>query len=887
MNAPLDSSAATPAAIHRQDYRPPAFLVESVDLHFSLHPTATRVRAKLALRRQGESSVLELDGEAVTLIEASLDGASLAAPRLEMLPSGGLRIADAPDSFVLETLVEISPEANTELSGLYLSGGNYFTQCEAEGFRRITFFPDRPDVMARYSVTMEADRATCPVLLSNGNPAGSGELPEGRHWARWEDPHPKPSYLFALVAGDLVAVRDRFTTRSGRDVALAIYVRDGDQDACGHAMASLKASMAWDEAEYGLEYDLDVFNIAAVSDFNMGAMENKGLNIFNTKYILARPETATDADYEGIETVVSHEYFHNWTGNRVTCRDWFQLSLKEGLTVFRDQHFSEFMGSAAVKRLANVRRLRAAQFPEDAGPMAHPVRPDSYVEINNFYTATVYQKGSEVVRMMRELIGAANFRKGMDLYIARHDNQAVTIEDFVRAMQDASGLDLSRFSRWYAQAGTPELRVEDSFDPATGRYVLTLSQTTPPTPGQPEKQPVPIPVAMGLLGPDGAPLPLRLAGENAAEAPEERVLLLEEARQDFVFEGLGEGKPVPSLLRGFSAPVKLSGLPLESLGFLAARDSDPFVRWESGQQYATAEMLRLVAAHRAGEAPALPEGLANIIAAVLDHAESDPAFAAEALALPSEDFVAGQMTVADPEAIHIVRQALRREIGARFAPRLAALHDGLENSGPYRIDGVSIGRRALRNAALSYLAQAPGTDGLPRARAQFAAGANMTDVLAALRVLVDSTDPAREEALATFHARWRNDPLVLDKWFALQATSSRADTLVAVQALALHPDFDLRNPNRVRALVGAFAAGNPVHFHAASGEGYRFLAEMVIALDPVNSQVAARMVGPLGDWKRQNEQRAGMMRAELQRILARPNLSKGTFEKVSKSLAMD
>ncbi|MBO1073040.1 aminopeptidase N [Roseomonas marmotae] len=880
------STNATPATIHRQDYRPPAFLVDSVELHVALHPTATRVRARLAMRRNGDARDLELDGEALTLIEASLDGAPLAAPRMEHLPGGGLRIADAPDAFVLETLVEISPEANTELSGLYLSGGNYFTQCEAEGFRRITFFPDRPDVMARYTVTIEADKATCPVLLSNGNPAGAGDLPGDRHWARWEDPHPKPSYLFALVAGDLVAVRDHFTTRSGRQVALAIYVRQGDEDGCGHAMDSLKAAMAWDETEYGLEYDLDVFNIAAVSDFNMGAMENKGLNIFNTKYILARPDTATDGDYEGIETVVAHEYFHNWTGNRVTCRDWFQLSLKEGLTVFRDQHFSEHMGSAAVKRLANVRRLRAAQFPEDAGPMAHPVRPDSYVEINNFYTATVYQKGSEVVRMMRELIGHENFRKGMDLYIARHDNQAVTIEDFVSAMQDASGVDLSRFSRWYAQAGTPELRVEDDFDASTGRYTLTLSQTTPPTPGQPEKQPVPIPVAMGLLGPDGVALPLRLQGEDAAEAPEERMLLLEEARQDFVFEGLGNRRPTPSLLRGFSAPVKLTGLELPALGFLAAQDSDPFVRWDSGQQYAVAEMLRLIGAHRAGgAAPALPEGLATIFAAVLDRAEADPAFAAEALALPSEDFVANQMPVADPEAIHLVRQALRREIGARFAPRFAGLHDALQDTGPYRIDGASIGRRALRNAALSYLAQAPGSDGLPRARAQFAAGANMTDVLAALRVLADSDDPAREDALAAFHASWRHDPLVLDKWFMLQATSSRADTLAQVQALALHPDFDIRNPNRVRALVGAFAASNPVHFHAASGEGYRFLAEMVIALDPVNSQVAARMVSPLGDWKRQSPERAAMMRAELERILARPNLSKGTFEKVSKSLA--
>jgi aminopeptidase N len=880
--APPPPATIPPATIHRQDYRPPAFLVDSVDLHFRLDPTATRVRARMALRRNGGSHDLELDGEALELLSITLDGEELRPPRYALLPSGGLRVTGLPDTCVLETLVEISPEANSELSGLYLSGGNYFTQCEAEGFRRITFFPDRPDVMSRYTVTLEADKASCPVLLSNGNPAGQGELPSGRHWAKWEDPHPKPAYLFALVAGDLVAVRDRFTTRSGRDVALAIYVRQGDEDACGHAMVSLKASMEWDEVEYGLEYDLDVFNIAAVSDFNMGAMENKGLNVFNTKYILARPDTATDADYEGIETVVAHEYFHNWTGNRVTCRDWFQLSLKEGLTVFRDQHFSEFMGSAAVKRLANVRRLRASQFPEDAGPMAHPVRPDSYVEINNFYTATVYQKGSEVVRMMRQIIGPENFRKGMDLYIARHDNQAVTIEDFVAAMQDASGIDLSRFSRWYAQAGTPELAVADAFDAATGRYSLTLTQSTPATPGQPDKLPVPMPVAMGLLSPDGAPLPLRLAGENAANAPQERVLLLEEATQTFVFEGL-DAKPVPSVLRGFSAPVRLSGLDLPALGFLAAHDSDPFVRWESAQQYATAEMLRLIAA---GGPVALPDGLAAIFAATLDRAGDDPAFAAEALALPSEDFVADQMAVADPDAIHAVRQALRREIGSRFAARFASLHDSLADIGHYRIDGGSIGRRALRNAALSYLAQAPGSDGLARAEAQFAAGGNMTEMLAALRVLVDSNSPARDAALAAFHARWKADPLVLDKWFVLQATSTRPDTLAAVKALANHADFDLRNPNRVRSLVGAFAAGNPAQFHTASGEGYRFLADMVIALDPVNAQVAARMVSPIAAWKRQDESRAALMRAELERILALPGLSKGTFEKVSKGLAV-
>lgn len=869
------SATTPPPTIRREDYRPPAFLVDEVDLHFALHPAATRVRARLALRRNPAAPAaadLLLDGEALRLVAARLDGEVLPPARMRAEPGGGLAVLGVPDVFTLETEVEIDPEANSELSGLYRSGGNYFTQCEAEGFRRITYFPDRPDVMARYTVTLEADRAGCPVLLSNGNPDGAGDLPEGRHWARWTDPHPKPSYLFAVVAGDLVALRDRFTTRSGREVALAIWVRRGDEDACDHAMDALKRSMRWDEEAYGLEYDLDVFNIAAVSDFNMGAMENKGLNIFNTKYILARPETATDADYEGIETVVAHEYFHNWTGNRVTCRDWFQLSLKEGLTVFRDQHFSADQGSAAVRRIADVRRLRAAQFPEDAGPMAHPVRPDSYVEINNFYTATVYQKGAEVVRMMRALIGEANFRKGMDLYIARHDNQAVTIEDFVAAMQEASGTDLSAFTRWYAQAGTPEVAVREAFDAAAGRYTLTLAQSTPPTPGQPEKLPVPIPVAMGLIGPDGRP----------AAAP--RVLLLEEAERDFVFEGLRE-RPVPSLLRGFSAPVKLSGLPLESLAFLAAKDSDPFVRWESGQQYATTEMLRLVGDVRAQRPLVLPEGLAGITAALLDRAEEDRAFAAEALVLPSEDFVADQMPVADPEAVHAVRRFLRRALGTRFAARLAALHDRLADSGPYRTDGAAIGRRALRNAALSYLGAAEGGDGLARAEAQYAARQNMTDVLAALRVLADAEGPAREAALEDFHARWRHDELVLDKWFAIQATADRPDLLAQVEALSRHADFDLRNPNRVRALIGAFASGNPAWFHHASGEGYRFLGGMVARLDAVNTQVAARMVGPLGQWKRQDAARGAMMRQELERILARPGLSKGTYEKVSKALA--
>ncbi|WP_040613336.1 aminopeptidase N [Teichococcus cervicalis] len=863
-----------PPTIRREDYRPPAFLVDSVELHLSLHPAATRVRARLALRRNpaaGPGDTLELDGEELRLISAALDGVALPPERLAHRGDGGLRIHGVPAAFTLETEVEIDPDANSELSGLYRSGGNYVTQCEAEGFRRITYFPDRPDVMARYTTTIEAGREDCPVLLSNGNPDGAGELPEGRHWVRWVDPHPKPSYLFAVMAGDLVALRDRFTTASGREVALAIWVRRGDEDACGHAMDSLKRAMRWDEETYGLEYDLDVFNIAAVSDFNMGAMENKGLNIFNTKYILARPETATDADYEGIETVVAHEYFHNWTGNRVTCRDWFQLSLKEGLTVFRDQHFSEDMGSAAVKRLANVRRLRAAQFPEDAGPMAHPVRPDSYVEINNFYTPTVYQKGAELVRMMRRLIGAEAFRRGMDLYIARHDNQAVTIEDFVAAMQDAAGRDLSRFARWYAQAGTPELRVEEAYDPAARRYTLTLSQAIPPTPGQPEKLPVPIPVAFGLLAPDGA------------ELPGAGLLLLEEARQDIVFENV-PAKPTPSLLRGYSAPVRLTGLSLEQLGFLAAHDTDPFVRWDSAQQYRVAEMLRLVGEFRARRPLALPEGVAAIAAAQLGHALEDPAFAAESLPLPSEDFVADQMATADPEAIHAVRRFLRQALGARFAARFAGLHDALAEAGPYRIDGAAIGRRALRNAALHYLAAGDAAEGERRARAQFDAAGNMTDQLAALRVLAHGSGPARQEALARFHARWKAEPLVLDKWFAIQAMAERDTVLAEVQALADHPDFDLRNPNRVRALVGAFAMGNPSAFHHASGEGYRFLASVVLALDAVNTQMAARIVSPLTDWKRQDAARGAMMRAELERILARPGLSKGTYEKVSKGL---
>jgi aminopeptidase N len=867
------AAPAPPIAIRREDYRPPAFLIDTVDLRFDLDPSATTVRSRLQVRRNPDAAReadLRLDGEALTLLSISLDGSKLRSNRYTREPGGGLVVHDVPDAATLEITTRIAPDRNTELSGLYVSGGSFFTQCEAEGFRRITFFPDRPDIMSRYSVTLAADRARVPVLLSNGNPGARGESGDGRHWMRWVDPHPKPSYLFALVAGDLVAVRDSFTTRSGREVQLAIWVRRGDEDRCGHAMEALKTSMAWDEERFGLEYDLDVFNIAAVSDFNMGAMENKGLNVFNTKYVLAKPTTATDGDYQGIETVVAHEYFHNWTGNRITCRDWFQLSLKEGLTVFRDQEFTADQGSAAVKRLADVRRLRAAQFPEDDGPLAHPVRPDSYIAIDNFYTATVYQKGAEVVRMMQTVIGRDGFRRGMDTYVVRHDNQAVTIEDFVASLGAGSGTDLAPFLAWYDQAGTPEVGVSDAYDAKARRYTLTLRQATRSTPGQPVKHALPIPVAMALIGPDGADLP------GTAQ-----VLMFDRAEQDFVFENV-PALPVPSLLRGFSAPVKLSGLSRERLRFLAAHDSDPFVRWDSLQTYAASLMLEQIATDGP---PAKPDaGLVDAFAHTLKGADADPAFAAEALSLPSEAYIADQMEEADTDAIHAVRQTLRRQLGTVLGAELRATYKRLSNTGAYATDGATIGKRALRNACLAYLGAA-GEEGVRLARAQFDAQGNMTDVLAALDVLAASDGPDRAAALAAFHAKWREDDLVLDKWFAIQATSPRPETVKDVQVLVRHADFDLRNPNRVRALVGAFSAGNQVRFHDASGAGYRFLADVVIALDPLNSMTAARLVNPLGTWRRHGPARAALMRAQLQRIAGTANLSRGTYEKASKALA--
>ncbi|HXV23448.1 MAG TPA: aminopeptidase N [Alphaproteobacteria bacterium] len=876
-----------PQPIRREDYRPPAFLVDTIDLALELRDEGTIVHSRLSIRRNPETAdrtaPLVLDGEELSLTSLLLNGERLGDNRYQLEPQR-LVIRDVPDRFELSVTTEIHPHRNTTLSGLYVSGGNYCTQCEAEGFRRITYFPDRPDVMARYTTTIAANKARYPVLLSNGNADGGGDLPGGRHWARWVDPFPKPSYLFALVAGDLVALEDRFTTFSGRDVTLRIYVRAEDRDKCGHAMESLKKAMRWDEEHFGREYDLDLFMIMAVSDFNFGAMENKGLNIFNTKYVLARPETATDADYLGIEGVIAHEYFHNWTGNRVTCRDWFQLSLKEGLTVFRDQEFSSDMNSRAVKRIADVRRLRAAQFPEDAGPTAHPVRPDSYIAIDNFYTPTVYEKGAEVIRMIHTLLGAENFRAGMDLYFVRHDGQAVTCEEFVKAMEDASGVNLAQFRLWYAQAGTPEIEVEEGWDDASGTLALTVRQTLAPTPGQPVKKPMVIPLAIGLLDESGGELPIRLEGEGEA-LPGTRVLPVRSPEERFRFTGLSK-RPAISLLRGFSAPVRLKPFSRERLTFLFAHDGDPFARWEAGQQLATSLLLDMARSWRQGGRSGLDPAFIDALGQTLADHRLDAAFRAEAINLPSEAFLADQMGVADPEAIFAAREAARAAVAARLSEALLAAYQVNQEGGRYRVEPEAIGRRALKNMALSYLA-VPGGDprGLEIAMSQYRHGGNMTDVLSALSLLADRPEPEREAAFADFYERWRDEALVVDKWFALQAMSRLPDTLERIRRLLQHSAFTYGNPNRVYALIANFGTGNPVRFHASDGSGYRFLADQVLILDRRNPQVASRLLPPLGRWRRQTPARQALMRSELQRVLETPQLSKQTYEIASKGLA--
>lgn len=874
----------SPKAVYRKEYAPPAYRIETVDLDVALGEESTRVASRLAIRAAADRpGPLVLDGEGLDLVSIRVDG-DILPQAAYTVAEDSLTIHSPPRQFTLETEADIRPQDNTALEGLYKSRGSFCTQCEAEGFRRITWYLDRPDVMAVFTTRISGDKARYPVLLSNGNPIERGDLPGGRHFDVWHDPFPKPCYLFALVAGDLACAEDRFTTRTGREVKLRIYVEPGREDRCGHALESLKKAMRWDEETFGLEYDLDIFMIVAVSDFNMGAMENKGLNVFNDKYILANPETATDADYGFIEAIIAHEYFHNWTGNRVTCRDWFQLSLKEGLTVFRDQLFSGDMRSHPVERIKQVRALRARQFPEDAGPMAHPVRPDSYIEINNFYTATVYEKGAEVIRMMHALLGRDGFRKGMDLYFERHDGQAVTCEDFVRAMEDANGADLAQFRLWYSQAGTPELEAEGRYDAAARTYDLTVRQHCPPTPGQPTKQAMHIPLALGLLDGAGREIPLRLEGEAAERAATSRVLDVRKPSQTFRFAGVG-AEPTPSLLRRFSAPVKLKlDLPATGRGRLIAHDSDPFSRWETAQQYAAGLMLEMVKAVQGGGEPKADAAFVEALRDVLRDTTLDKALIAETLVMPSEDYLAQHMAVIDVEAIHAVRESLRREIAARLKADLLDAYRGNASNRPYSPDPNSAARRRLRNVTLGYLGATGTPDGIALAADQARTADNMSDRMGALSVLNDLDDPARAEAMDAFFAHWKDDALVIDKWFSLQAMSSLPGTLQAVEKLLAHPAFSIRTPNKVRALIGAFCQSNQLRFHAADGSGYAFLADRVLELNRINPQVAARLVGALGQWRRFDVGRQTLMRAALDRIAGSEGLSPDVYEIASKSL---
>ena len=880
------NNESTPQAIHLKDYTPPAYLVDSLALRFDLDESATVVHATMRLHANPDAAAgqpLCLDGQELTLLALRLNGRELDSGDYA-LDAESLTLSDLPAEFELQIVTRINPLANTALEGLYTSSGNFCTQCEAEGFRKITYYPDRPDVMSVFSTTIVADKAQYPVLLSNGNPVERGELDGGKHFVTWQDPFPKPCYLFALVAGDLACIEDRFTTMSGREVLLQIFVQHGNEDRTAHAMASLKKAMAWDEQAYGREYDLDIYMIVAVDDFNMGAMENKGLNIFNSRYVLAKPETATDADFYGIESVIGHEYFHNWSGNRVTCRDWFQLSLKEGFTVFRDQQFSAEMNSAAVKRIDDVTMLRTHQFAEDAGPMAHPVRPDSYVEINNFYTLTVYEKGAELIRMLHTLLGAEGFRKGSDLYFERHDGQAVTCDDFIRAMADANGADLTAFLGWYSQAGTPVVTVLRKYDAEKKTLTLHFRQHCPPTPGQEEKSPQLIPIVIAVLDSDGTALPLRLEGESGG-GPGERVLRLEQAEQSWTFGDMPE-TAVPSLLRNFSAPVKLEiDYSDEELAFLMGRDSDPFNRWNAGQELALKVLLDNYRTFTHGDSPTLPAGLSAAFANTLADRVLDPSLVAEAITLPQESYVAEFIGDCDPELLQRAHHNLQRELAAAHRAALSDTMARNRDSGEYRIDAVAMAKRRLKNRCLHYLMLLDDESVAAACHEQYVSADNMTDALAALTALVHNGHESAPEALQDFYRRWKGNALVLDKWFSLQALSPQPDTFAAVQRLAQHPDFQIKNPNRVRSLIGAFAMRNPARFHRADGEAYRFHTDFLMQLDKLNPQVAARLLTPLTQWRRYDGPRQEKMRGQLQRILDSGTCSRDVYEIVSKSLA--
>ncbi|WP_337008683.1 aminopeptidase N [Pantoea sp. AS142] len=865
-----------PQIKYRHDYRAPDYTITDIDLTVELDASTTRVTAISQVIRLGDSQAeLRLDGEALTLIALEIDGQPWAAFREE---EGALVLSQLPESFTLKIINDIHPDQNTALEGLYKSGEALCTQCEAEGFRHITWYLDRPDVLARFTTTIYADGERYPFLLSNGNRIDSGRDERGRSWVKWEDPFPKPCYLFALVAGDFDVLRDNFTTRSGRDVALEIFVDRGNLDRADWAMTSLKNSMKWDEQRFNLEYDLDIFMIVAVDFFNMGAMENKGLNVFNAKYVLAKAETATDKDYLGIEAVIGHEYFHNWTGNRVTCRDWFQLSLKEGLTVFRDQEFSSDLGSRAVNRIDNVRIVRGAQFAEDASPMAHPIRPDQVIEMNNFYTLTVYEKGSEVIRMLHTLLGEENFQKGMRLYFERHDGSAATCDDFVQAMEDASNIDLSQFRRWYSQSGTPVLTVRDDYNPELEQYTLHVTQHTPATADQKEKLPLHIPLDIELYDGEGKVIPLQNNGH-----PVHPVLNVTEEFQTFIFDNV-YFQPVPSLLREFSAPVKLDYKWSDAqLTFLMRHARNDFSRWDAAQSLLATYIRLNVARYQQGQHLSLPLHVADAFRAVLLDTDCDPALAALILTLPSENEIAELFDIIDPQAIALVRDALQRTLARELADEFFAIYNANQQS-EYRVEHDAIGQRSLKNICLTYLAFSDAQLADKLVQAQYHQATNMTDALAALSAAVAAQLPCRDALLAAYDERWHQDGLVMDKWFVLQATSPAANVMRNVRQLLNHRSFTMSNPNRVRSLIGAFASANPAAFHAKDGSGYKFLVEMLTDLNTRNPQVAARMVEPLIRLKRYDEDRQGMMRQALEQLLALDKLSGDLYEKITRAL---
>ncbi len=877
---------ASPQTVYLKDYTPPEYLIDNIELNFDLEEQQTQVTAHLTVRRNPlnatGSVALTLLGEELQLVSIAIDGNAL-SPSQYLLGEESLIIHEVPQDRPFAVVIQniINPQANTALEGLYLSSSMLCTQCEAQGFRKITWFLDRPDVMSRFKTTLTADKSKYPVLLSNGNKVGQGDLAGNRHWVSWEDPFAKPCYLFALVAGQLECVADEFITMSGRRIALEIFVEQHNVDKCDHAMQSLKNAMRWDEETYGLEYDLDLYMIVAVDHFNMGAMENKGLNVFNTKFVLARPDTATDSDYEHIEGVIGHEYFHNWSGNRVTCRDWFQLSLKEGFTVFRDQQFSGDRTSPAVKRIEDVNALRTRQFAEDAGPLAHPIRPEAYIEINNFYTLTVYEKGAEVVRMLHTLLGAKGFRKGCDLYFARHDGQAATCEDFVKALEEANSVELNQFRRWYSQAGTPVLSVSQRYDAAAQQLHLTIQQSCPPTPNQTEKLPLHIPVKLGLLAADGSVATIHCNGESLPEI----TLSVTEAEQTFSFDQLAQ-QPVVSLLRGFSAPVTLKMQhSLEELAFLLRHDSDTFNRWEAGQQLAVQVIFNLIDAIELGRPLQLDPVIIEAYRSVLTGNSADLSYQALLLALPEESYLSGLMAIIDVDAIHQAREFVKKTLAEALQAEFKQLYAQNHRDESGCFDAGAVGRRRLKNACLSYLSKLESTEIYQLSEQQFRSARNMTDQMAALSVIVNSHHPDKADCLHSFYQQWQQEALVIDKWFTLQATSSMPNTFNTVQQLMQHPAFDMKTPNRVRSLVGAFTQANALHFHAKNGEGYRFLADRVIELNTLNPQIASRMVTGLAQWRRYDAGRQGLMKQQLQRIVATEHLSKDVFEIASKSLA--